>query len=233
MKFYYNNQNSNEIKKFQQEAIKLGYLPANSDDGIDGPKTRMALQKMNSNYGLRNLELDVARDKFKEPINDGFSSALSTAISHVVLPEWLSIPMPGIKRQAAAIIAHKGLNKNGTNGLGYEDYAKMLNVSSNPNIQPTKDNAIGKSLGGANYHISEDGKKIIITDDYEFKILREPYKDKWGNIQWHANTTTDFLKPSNRHPQAKGLGNTKIALKGLWNDIKNGMLSSDYKIYLG
>lgn len=93
-KFSYDPNDSDSVRAFQREAIRLGYLDAklangkDADDGIDGKATRAALAAMNQNGGIRKITTEQAKDKYQNTGRpDGFLSVMGDAISHVILPE--------------------------------------------------------------------------------------------------------------------------------------------------
>jgi hypothetical protein len=88
----------------------------------------------------------------------------------------------GVRKQIAAIIAHKGIPTSGKGELSYKDYGLMSDQSSNPNEQSPQNNAAGKTVGMAKYKLSDDKKSIIVDDTYDFHTLRTPKYDENGNL---------------------------------------------------
>lgn len=232
-KFSYDPNDSDSVRAFQREAIRLGYLDAklangkDADDGIDGKATRAALAAMNQNGGIRKITTEQAKDKYQNTGRpDGLLSVMGDAISHVILPEWANLRTnKSAKKQAAAAIAEQGIPKSGTGILDYEDWGRLSDQSSNPNEQGAKDNAAGKTIGMATYKLSPDGKSVIVEDSYDFHVERTPVRDESGNIvKWNTDGKQyDYLNGDRK----SGWG---VALRGLYEDVfKNGMLSADYK----
>lgn len=228
-----NSNDPESVKRWQDWAVKNGYMTQEQVDtgyGVYGSRTKEAYvkaqQKLNST--LTKLSKNEASQMYQN--GPGVGSSAWTAIHHVLTPEWGDASVtPGIKKQAVAIIANKGLSDDWQK-IGYGTYNQYNGQFGDASQQSSSGNALKDTHGKMEYRLSPDGENIEIKDEYYFGVPwtideNGKWNDQggWNNKEYKTGDNA-FTWYNRRWKNLKAIGYTaKLIANGALNSKKTGL----------